>query len=91
MFAVQPQPLPPSACGAKLSIVTFSASPGSAPSTKIGPETGLILPKSSADTSASLDDGPSWPAELSWQWKRIVDPGATRSAGASELSQPKWD
>ena len=84
MLAVQPKPE-----GLKLSIVTLTASPGSAPSMKIGPLTGLILPKSSVATSATVLDGPSWPAELSWQWNRIVDPGATLSAGASELSQPK--
>ena len=90
MFAVQPQPRPPSGRGAKLSSVTLSASPGSAPSTQIGPDTGLILPKSSVATSATVEDGPSWPAELSMQWNRIVGPGSTRSAGAMELSQPKW-
>jgi hypothetical protein len=34
---------------------------------KIGPETGLILLKSRFLTSSTVDDGPSWPAELSWQ------------------------
>src|SRR5690606_24996667 len=65
IFAVQPQPRPSRACGAKLLNVTFTASPGSAPSIQTGPETGLILPKSSVLTSATVDCGPSWPAELS--------------------------
>jgi hypothetical protein len=90
MFAVQPQAVPSRGCGAKLSSVTFSASPGSAPSTQMGPETGLILPKSRSITSCSVEEGPSWPAEESWQWNRMVEPGRTLSAGASELSQPKW-
>ena len=62
MFAVQPKP-----DGAKLSMVIFSASPGSAPSTKIGPETGFTFEKSSVPTSATVEDGPKWPAPLSRQ------------------------
>lgn len=90
MLAVQPHAVPSRSCGAKLSSVTLIASPASAPSTQTGPETGLILPKSRATTSATVLDGPSWPAEESWHWNRMVDPGATLSAGASALSQPKW-
>jgi hypothetical protein len=41
-----PSPAPP-APGGETSMVTLIASPARAPSTKIGPETGLILPKSS--------------------------------------------
>ncbi len=80
MLAVQPKP-----DGEKLSIVTLSASPGSAPSTKIGPVTGLIRPKSSVPTSATVEDGPSWPAELSMHSKRSVVPGATVSAGDERI------
>ena len=65
MFAVQPKPLPSNTFGANPSSVTFSTSPGFAPSTKIGPDTGLILPKSRSTTLCSVDDGPSWPAEES--------------------------
>ena len=49
MLAVQPKP-----DGLNSSIVTLSASPGSAPSTKTGPVTGLTLAKSSAATSATV-------------------------------------
>ena len=62
MFAVQPKPE-----GLKLSMVIFNASPGSAPSTKIGPFTGLILPKSSVLTSFTVLSAVSCPAELSIQ------------------------
>ena len=84
MFAVQPKP-----DGLNASIVTFSASPGSAPSTKIGPVTGLTLPKSSLATSATVLSAVSWPPEASRHWNSIVEPGATRSAGTKLLSQPK--
>ena len=85
MFAVQPKP-----DGLNISIVTFSASPGSAPSTKIGPVTGLTLAKSSLATSATVLSAFNWPPAASRHWNSMVEPGATRSAGAKELSQPKW-
>src|SRR5262245_19384019 len=52
MLAVQPQP-----DGAEESSVTLIASPGSAPSTWMGPATGLTLPKSSLAISATVDSG----------------------------------
>ena len=85
MFAVQPKP-----DGLNASMVIFSASPGSAPSTKIGPVTGLILPKSIAATSSTVESGVSWPAEESMHSNSMVEPGATRSTGWNVLSQPKW-
>src|SRR5690606_20363788 len=85
MFAVQPQPE-----GSNASTVTLIASPGSAPSTKTGPVTGLTLPKSSAARSASVDFGPSCPPEESRVSNSTVPPGATVSTGGFALSQPKW-
>jgi hypothetical protein len=52
MLAVQPQPE-----GAKDSSVTLITSPGSAPSTWMGPATGLTLPKSSLAMSATVESG----------------------------------
>jgi hypothetical protein len=49
ILAVQPKPE-----GAKCSIRTLTASPGSAPSIWIGPVTGLTLPGSRASTSATV-------------------------------------
>ena len=84
MLAVQPKP-----DGLNASIVTFNASPGSAPSTKIGPVTGLTLAKSSFGTSATVLSAVNCPPDKSRHWNSMVEPGATRSAGANELSQPK--
>ena len=84
MIAVHPQPE-----GAKDSIVTLSASPGSAPSIAIGPVTGLILVKSSAAISATFDWGLIWPPDESTVSISMLSPGATVSAGGLELSQPK--
>ena len=71
-------------------MVTLMASPGSAPSTKTGPATGLTLAKSSLAMSATVDFGSSWPPEESSGWNSIVSPGATRTAGGLALFQPKW-
>ena len=76
--------------GAIETIVTLSASPGSAPSTYTGPVTGLTLSKARASRSAATDRGESWPPEASAVSKATVSPGATVSAGGSALSQPKW-
>src|SRR6516165_8296366 len=73
MFAVHPQPL-----GVKSSSVTLMASPGAASSTKIGPETGLTLPKSSLAISATVEFAVScWPE-------------AMESTGSLALFQPRW-
>ena len=83
MFAVQPTPV-----GSKSPKVIFSASPGSAPSTKTGPVTGLTLEKSSVATSAAVLPGVKCPFAASLHSKRSVVPGAIRSTGGIELSQP---
>ena len=85
MFAVQPQPE-----GVNDSMETRSASPGSAPSTRTGPVTGLTRSKSRAATSATVESGPSCPPEASTVSKWTVSPGATVSTGGLALSQPKW-
>ena len=84
MLAVQPNP-----DGMKSPIVTLMASPGSAPSIRIGPTTGLIRPKSSAATSATVLVGVSWPSDESGQSTLTVSPGATVNIGGIALSQPK--
>ena len=87
MLAVQPKP-----DGLNSSIVTLSASPGSAPSMKIGPVTGLTLAKSSvADVGDACSSAEIWPP-------RGVDaleldassPGATVRTGGIAWSHPKW-
>ena len=83
MLAVQPQPE-----GWKRRIVTFSASPGSAPSTNTGPVTGLTRAKSTCATSAAVLSLVSCPPEASTVSSSMVSPGRTVSAGSIELSQP---
>ena len=85
MLAVQPQP-----DGPNDRMLTFSASPGSAPSTRTGPVTGFTLPKSSAARSASVEAGDSWAPDESTVSSSTVSPGATTRAGTLALSQPKW-
>src|SRR5262245_55902267 len=82
--AVQPQP-----DGVNDSILTLSASPGSAPSTRTGPVTGLTRPKSSPSTSATDDSGDSCPPEASTVSNSTASPGATVRTGSLALSQPK--
>jgi hypothetical protein len=83
MFAVQPNP-----DGVKLSMVTLSASPGSAPSIWMGPVTGFTLEKSRLDTAATVLSGVKWPPPLSRHSKYTVEPGTTCSAAGIERSQP---
>ena len=85
MLAVQPVPE-----GMKRRNDTFRASPGSAPSTKTGPVTGLMRPKSSPARSAAVAPGPSWPPDASRHSKWIVEPGSARSAGGTSRLQPEW-
>ena len=84
MLAVQPNPE-----GANDSTVTFSTSPGSAPSMYTGPVTGLTLLKSSALTLSTVEPSPSWPAEESEHSKWMVEPGRATSEGAKSRFQPK--
>ena len=84
MIAVQPQPL-----GSKARIVTFSASPGSAPSIRTGPVTGFTFSASIASTSAAVESGPIWPFEASITSNSTVSPGAISSAGGRSRFQPR--
>jgi hypothetical protein len=68
--------------------VIFSASPGSAPSMKTGPVTGLTRVKSRVATSAAVLPAWKWPLPASLHSKRSVAPGAIVSTGGMELSQP---
>src|SRR5690348_6064222 len=85
MLAVQPQPL-----GVKSSSVTLIASPGSASSTKTGPETGFTLPKSSLAMSATVDFAVSCWQEESTVRNSMVSPEAMESTGSLALFQPRW-
>ena len=84
MFAVQPQP-----DGVNDSSVTFSTSPGCAPSMNTGPVTGLILLKSSRLTFSTVEVGVSWPADESDTSNSRDSPGAMRATDGKLLSQPK--
>ncbi|CAB4759699.1 unannotated protein [freshwater metagenome] len=70
MFPVQPQPDVLNSLK-----VIFIASPGSAPSIKIGPVTGFTRAKSRATKSATVESGFNCPAEESRVSISIVDPG----------------
>ncbi len=84
MLAVQPTP-----DGMNLRKVIFTASPGSAPSMKTGPVTGLTLAKSSVATSATVELRLKWPAPESRHSKWIVSPGLHVSTGAKSRLQAK--
>jgi hypothetical protein len=83
MLPVQPQP-----DGLKLSTVTFTASPGLAPSMKTGPVTGLTKARSSLARSAAVEVFESWPDEASLVSNWIVSPGAILRTGGKALFQP---
>ena len=83
--AVQPHP-----DWSKESSVTLTASPGSAPSMKMGPVTGLIFSKSKAVTLATVERAVNWPPEASAVSTSTVSPGDTVRAGGLVLFHPKW-
>jgi hypothetical protein len=85
MMAVQPHPE-----GSKSMRVTLIASPGSAPSMKTGPTTGLTLSKSSLAMSAAVELGVIWPPDASIGWNSTLSPGAMVSAGGCARAHPKW-
>src|SRR5438874_1860000 len=85
MFPVQPQPE-----GRNARMVTFSASPGMAPSMKTGPVTGLTRDSSSLSRSAAVEAGDSCPEEASSVSNSTVSPGAILRHGAKALFQPWW-
>src|SRR5258708_853877 len=79
---VQPQPEV-----SKPSNVTFSVSPGSAPSTYTGPAIGLTTSGSSVERSPTLDWAVSWPPMASRSLNSTQSPGAIVMAGRRALSQ----
>ncbi len=85
MLPVQPQP-----DGRNDNTVTFSASPGLAPSMYTGPVTGLTRARSSLTRSAAVDDFVNCPDEASTVSKCTVSPGAIFSRGGNSLFQPWW-
>ena len=84
MFAVQPQ-----SPGSKESSSTSSVSPGSAPSTKIGPATWSTWSKASVARSAAVDVAVTWPLEASSASNSTTLPGATTATGGTALSQAR--
>src|SRR5690606_20631798 len=85
MFAVQPQPQ-----FSKPRKVMRKASPGSAPSTSMGPRVGLILPKSSRARSSAFQSGVIWPQDGSRHSNSSTSPGAALATGGLALVQPIW-
>src|SRR6202051_4058538 len=79
---VQPQPEV-----SKPSNVTFSVSPGSAPSTYTGPAIGLIRSGSSVASSPTVDLAVIWPPSASRSLNSTQSPGAIVMAGRRALSQ----
>ncbi len=73
MLPVQPQP-----DGCSDRTVTFSASPGLAPSMKTGPVTGLTKARSSFFRASAVEVFDSWPDEASLVSNCTVSPGAIR-------------
>ena len=67
---------------------TWRTSPGRAPSTKIGPETGLTRSKSSVRTVSSVAPGRICPAEASWVSMTTSCPLRTVCEGSKLRSQP---
>ena len=82
MIAVQPQ-----SGGSELEQLDGERVSGSAPLTKIGPLTGLTLPKSRAATASAVEVRPICSSDASLTCRRIVSPDSISSAGSNELSQ----
>src|SRR3954470_12782764 len=86
MIAVHPQSR---AWNSRIS--TSRASPGWAPLTNTGPETGLTRWKSSAATSALVESGPSCWSEASRTVKATSVPDSISSAGSRSRSHAWWN
>ena len=80
--AVQPQ-----SRGASSRMSTWSTSPGAAPRTSTGPDTGFTCEKSRPATASAPESRSICPSEASRTWQSTSSPEATESAGSIELSQ----
>jgi hypothetical protein len=69
--------------------VSATASPGAAPSMKIGPVTGLTLSNESVARSSTVELGVNCPPELSTVLISTVSLGLMERTGSMELSHPK--
>jgi hypothetical protein len=86
MLAVQPQ-----SAGWKSSSSISRVSPGSAPSTAIGPLTWSTREKSSAARSATVEYCVIWPHDASSASISTMSPLATVAIGSIERSQARWN
>ena len=84
-LAVQPQ-----SPGWKSSSSISSVSPGSAPSTAIGPLTWSTREKSTAFRSSTVELAVSWPLPASLASNSTTPPLATVAIGSIERSQARW-
>ena len=81
MIAVQPQ-----SRGRSSRISTASVSPGRAPFTKTGPDTGFTCEKSSAATASVPDSAVICSSDASRTCSSTSSPESTSTSGAIELS-----
>ena len=73
--------------GVRSTRVALMVSPGSAPSTYIGPAIGLTRSKSRLAIASTPESGAIWPHTASTSANATVSPGATVAAGSRALSQ----